>query len=181
VFRALCLLKGARRLRRTDLEPLLRSPQAVVRRNALWASDAVQGEAVQVPDDLLHDPDPQVRNYAFGRWGVGNPERVAILADLLWRETDVVSVNYMVNTLGNMGDRAAVPVLIEMSWHADAFVRQDAAHALGKLRDWRAIPALMALLPDHTRPRRQDEHGTVSNSYTVAQVARTALEQLQKL
>jgi HEAT repeat protein len=43
VFRALCLLKDAGRLRRADVEPLFRSPDPVVRRNALWASDAVQG------------------------------------------------------------------------------------------------------------------------------------------
>jgi HEAT repeat protein len=179
VFRALCLLKDAGLLRRADVEPLFRSPEAVVRRNALWASDAIRGEAVEVSDDLLRDPDQQVRNHAFARWGRENPAWVAILADLLRRETDVVSISCLVRTLGEIGDRTAVPVLIEMTRHADAFVRQDAARALGKLRDRRAIPALSALLSDHTRPHRRDEHGSVSNIYTVAQIARTALEEIQ--
>ncbi len=179
VFRALCLLKDAGRLRRADVEPLFRSPEALVRRNALWASDAIQGETVEVPDDLLHDPDEQVRNYARARWGRENPARVAVLSDLLRRETDVVSISSLVRTLGDSGDRAAVPVLIEMTRHADGFVRQDAAQALGRLRDRRAIPALSALLSDHTKPYRRTESGSLSTVYTVAQVARTALEEVQ--
>jgi HEAT repeat protein len=75
--------------------------------------------------------------------------------------------------------REAVPVLIEMTGHLDAFVRQDAARALGELGDRRAIPALSALLSDHTKPYRRTENGSVSNIHTVAQVARAALEQVQ--
>ncbi len=180
VFRALCLLKDAGRLRRADVEPLFRSTDAEVRRNALWASDAIQGEAVAVPDDLLRDPDPQVRNYALARWGRGNPGRVATLSEALRRETDLASIACLVRTLGDAGDRAAVPVLIETTRHSDAFARQDAARALGKLGDRRAIPALRALLSDHTKPYRRTEDGSVSNRYTVAQTARAALEQIEK-
>jgi HEAT repeat protein len=172
VYRALRLLKDAGRLRRTDVEPLFRSPDAAVRQNALYASDAIQGEAVEVPDDLLHDPDPYVRSMAFGRWGRHNPARVAVLSDFLRRETEHVPIGGLISTLGKSGDRAAVPVLIEMTRHADAEVRQDAARALGKLGDRRAIPALSALLSDQTKP--------VSNVYTVAEVARTALEQMRE-
>jgi HEAT repeat protein len=133
-----------------------------------------------VPDELLRDPDPQVRNYARARWGRGDPARVAVLSDLLRQETDVVAISSMVRTLGDSGDRAAVPVLIELTRHADAFVRQDAARALGTLRDRRAIPALSALLADHTQPYRRTESGSMSNVYTVAQVARTALDEIQR-
>jgi HEAT repeat protein len=179
IFRALCLLKDAGRLRRADVEPLFRSPEALVRRNSLWASDAIGGEAVEVPDELLHDPDQQVRNYARARWGKDNPARVTVLSELLRLETDVTAISSLIGTLGHSGDREAVPVLIEMTRHADAFVRQDAARALGKLKDRRAIPALSALLSDHTQPYRRTENGSVSNFYTVAQVARTALDEVQ--
>jgi hypothetical protein len=178
VFRALCLLKEAGRLHRDDVEPLFRSPETLIRRNALWASDAVRGEAVDVPDDLLHDPDSQVRIYARARWGRGNPARVAVLSDLLRRETDLTAISSLVRTLGDTGDPAAVPVLIELTRHTDAFVRQDAARALGKLRDRRAVPALSALLSDGTKPYRRTESGSVSNAYTVSQVARTALDEI---
>ena len=127
VFRALCLLKDAGWLRRADVEPLFRSPDKVVRRNALWASGTIQDESVEIPDSLLHDPDQQVRHYAIIAWGRVNPDRAAVLFDLLQEETDLNSISCLIGTLGKIGDRAAVPVLIEMTRHADAFVRQDAA------------------------------------------------------
>jgi HEAT repeat protein len=133
-----------------------------------------------VPDDLLHDPEQQVRIYARARWGKGNPARVAVLSDLLRRETDLVAISSLVRTLGDSGDPVAVPVLIELTRYADAFVRQDAARALGKLRDRRAIPALSALLADGTKPYRRTESGSVSNAYTVGQLARTALDEIQR-
>jgi HEAT repeat protein len=180
VFRALCLLKGAGLLQRAGVEPLFWSPDTLIRRHALWASDAVRGKAVEVPDDLLGDPDQQVRIFARARWGRGNPARVAVLSDLLRRETDLVAISSLVRTLGDSGDPAAEPTLIEMTQHADAFVRQDAAWALGKLRDRRAIPALTILLSDRTKPHRRTESGSVSNATTVAQLARTALDEIQK-
>jgi HEAT repeat protein len=179
VFRSLCLLKDAGHLCRDDVEPLFRSSDPLVRRNALWASDAVKGEVVQVPNDLLRDPDQQVRNNARARWGRESPKRVAVLSDLLRQESDLVSISSLVSTLGESDDREAVPVLIEMTRHADAFVRQDAARALGKLKDQRAIPALSALLADQTKPYRRTDGGAVSNIYTVGQVARTAMDEIQ--
>jgi HEAT repeat protein len=180
IFRALCLLRDAGRLRREDVEPLFRSADPLVRRNALWASDAIRGEPAEVPEELLRDPDRAVRNYAIGRWGRGMPGRVAVLAELLRGEADLAVVSCLVKVLGDLGDPAAVPALMEMTRHPDAFVRQDAARSMGKLGDRRAIPALTALLSDETRPYRRTEHGSTSNIYTVAQVARTALEQIQK-
>jgi HEAT repeat protein len=180
VFEALCLLKDARRLRAADVEPLFRSPDPAVRRKALWASDAIQGEGVAIPEDLLRDPDAHVRNYAIGRWGRGDPRRVAVLVEMLRAEANLDVLACLVKTLGEIGDAEGVPALIEMTGHADAFLRQDAARALGKLADRRAIPALMALLSDRTKPYRRTEHGSSSNAYTVAEVARAALAQIAK-
>ena len=173
VFRALCLLKDARLLRRSDVEASLRSADPVVRRNALWASDAVIEGAGQVvvPDELFFDADKGVRREAvLSAGGRKDRSKTPALLDLLRRETEVELLSCLVSALGNIGDRTAAPALIEMTRHTDGFVRQDAARALGKLGDRRAIPALRALLSDHTKPVRTDERGLtrVSSSRSVA-------------
>jgi hypothetical protein len=52
VFRALCLLMDAGRLRPADVMPLLRSRDEIVRGHALWALSAIEGEVIEAPDDL---------------------------------------------------------------------------------------------------------------------------------
>jgi len=184
VFRALCLLKDARLLRRADLEPLFRSRAASTRRNAVWAAEAVADGAASevIPTVLFNDPDPQVRSMAIraAKTPADRPKLPVLLASLR-RETDPEVLCALVDSLGNLGNRDAAVALIEMTKHADAFVRQYAARALGKLRDRRAVSALEALLSDDTTPARRDEAGRVhtTSAYTVADVARAALRDVE--
>jgi hypothetical protein len=45
---------------------------------------------------------------------------------------------------------------------------------------WASEMLAFGLLVDHTQPYRRTDHGSISNMYTVAQVARAALGQIQK-
>lgn len=180
IFRALCLLKGAGALHRSDLEPLLRSESPEARSSALWAAGSLPKEAgpVEVSDDLLHDPDPYVRRMAITRTAeLRDRRRAPALITMLQAETDPELACFLIRALGDLGDRAAVPVLIKMTRHPDGFVRQDAAQALGKLGDRRAGITLRGLLSDRSTPARKDERGftTMMSGKTVADAAREAL------
>jgi len=51
-------------------------------------------------------------------------------------------------TLGQVGDRSAVPALVEALGDSDGGVRREAAKALGFIKDRRAAPGLIAALGD---------------------------------
>ena len=99
---------------------------------------------------------------------------------MLEKETKAELVECLIKALGKLKDPRAVPVLMQMTTHADGFVRQNAARSLGKLGDKRAIPALNALLSDHVKPSRRNENDSVvmSSTFSVADVAREALKGL---
>jgi HEAT repeat protein len=67
----------------------------------------------------------------LGVGGRRDSDLVRVLLDQLRRETEVELLSCLVSALGNTGTREAVPALIEMTRHADGFVRQDTARALG--------------------------------------------------
>jgi len=178
VFYALCRLKDAGILRTSDLIPLYHSPDPKIRSDAAWASEAIKDESGVPPEILLHDPDIEVRRYAIlGQMGKEGRSRVPTLIAMVRKETDLDLVECLVSKLGNLGDRRAVPVLMEMAKHPDGFVRQGAAHALGMIRDTRAIACLQSLLLDNTKPSRRDERDGTGKSSTlsVADTARDAL------
>ena len=180
VFRALCLLKNARLLTPVDLDPLFRSPLARVRRDALWAIATLpEGpSSVAVPEDLLDDPDPDVRHFAILHFGNSGSRRlVGRLLDMLRREPDPDLAICLTTALGSVGGKDAMRALIEATRHPDGFVRQNAARWLTVFDDPDATEALRALLDDHETPERLDERGLLSRAtnQSVADVARIAL------
>lgn len=52
----------------------------------------------------------------------------------------------------HIGDAAAVPALIEALRDEDYFVRLGASEALGKMKDVSAVPVLITILRDNTKP-----------------------------
>jgi HEAT repeat protein len=115
VFYAMCRLKDAGLLVKLDLIPLFQSADPQVRSHAAWASSAVKDETCIPPEVLLHDPDSRVRRYAI---------------------------------LGQEGEegREKVPALIALLEHETSLELIDCIiRVLGKLKDRRAVPALIEL------------------------------------
>lgn len=180
VFRAMCLLKDAKLLRRPDIEMMLDAKNPRIRSNALWAADAViegQGK-VQISDEVLFDPSKEVRRFAVL---AATRDNLPSLLRLLDSETDVEILSCLLGVLTKLGDVAAVPAIVDRTTHDDGFVRQDAARALGALRDRRAIPALRQLLKDRVIPERRSEDGLgkMIGGQTVAATAREALANIE--
>jgi hypothetical protein len=68
------------------------------------------------------------------------------------------SLNYKAAwALGTVGDRQAIPALIESLAHEDALMRTSAIDALARLDAAEALPYLRSLLGDHTLPRAGDQ------------------------
>ncbi len=204
-FRALCVLKNAAALTPADLRPLLASPAADARRHGLWAAtppqfivasvdaethrrrveaaralaDGIADEAVR----LLADADASVRREAINVIR-GRPTAVAVplLLSRLADEADPQVLCIVVRALGGIADPSAVRPLLSLASHADAFVRLDVARAVGRLGDTAAVDALTRLAADSTKPERRDAAGrrVMSNFYTVGDVARTALAELNR-
>jgi HEAT repeat protein len=176
VFRAMCLLKDAKLLRKSDIETMLGSKDAIVRSRALWAADTVVEGAgqVRISDDHLFDPSKEVRRYAIL---AATRDNIPSLLRLIQEERDPAIISCILGALAKLGDASVVPAVIEFTSHSDGFVRQDAARALGKLKDPRGVEALRRLLADHSLPTRADENGLtrMTSGESVSKTAREAL------
>ncbi|HVO71060.1 MAG TPA: HEAT repeat domain-containing protein [Aggregatilineaceae bacterium] len=64
----------------------------------------------------------------------------------------------IIGILGEIGDRAAVPGLINISGDPNRFVRADAIKALGKIKDESAVDALINLLSDREIVEQLDNY-----------------------
>lgn len=185
VFQAMCSLQDAGLLDAHDIHVLLRSTDPAIRLDGLWAAQSLGADRkrVPIPDELFQDPAREVRRMAILTvGGLQDHSKVPLLLHLLTTETELELLSSVAGALGNMGDRRAVAPLMELTRHADGFVRQDAARALGRIGDPAAIPALQALLQDHSHPMRVDTEGLTkaTASRSVAQVAQMALDQIVK-
>ena len=78
----------------------------------------------------------------------------------------------LIECLGHIGDKRLVPRFIELLGHEDESVRRFAAHALGRLGDPRALPAL-------ERPADTDPHQYENGVYGVRKAAAEAIEKIQ--
>jgi len=131
---------------------------------------------------LLGDPDPEVRATALGalvRMGRATPEDAArALADpdprarrralelgaalpgadfaALLHDPDAAVVEAACFAVGEVGERRAVPALVEIATaHVDALCRESAVAALGAIGDEEGLPAILAALEDKPQIRRR--------------------------
>ncbi|MGB5974284.1 MAG: HEAT repeat domain-containing protein, partial [Nodosilinea sp.] len=118
----------------------------------------IEGEpltAEQAIANLRQTDDTGLRYYAawwLGRFRIAEPIVIEALVAALEDESDrAPDGGYPLRrnaarALGKLGDRAAVPALIQCLGCDDYYVRESAAQALESLGDRRAVPALRALL-----------------------------------
>lgn len=123
-------------------------------REAYGEADAPQLTVEQAIANLTHS-DTSLRYYAawwLGKFQVNLPAAVDALIAALTDEADRTELGgyplrrNAARALGKIGDRKAVPGLIECLDCSDFYVREAAAQALGMLGDPACIPALMQLL-----------------------------------
>jgi HEAT repeat protein len=83
-------------------------------------------------------------------------------------------VNYKAAwALGHVGDRRAIPALIDSLGAEDALMRTSAIDALAQLEAAEALPSLRALLNDHALPRAGDQ-------VTVSERAKAAIAVIER-
>lgn len=106
----------------------------------------------------LQGEDLGLRVYAawwLGRFRVDAPEAIDVLISALADEDDRTDVGgyplrrNAARALGKLGDRRAVPHLINALACSDFYVREAAAQSLEMLGDLSCIPTLLDLLQDH--------------------------------
>ena len=130
----------------------------------------------------LDDADLYVKTYAIQSLAtLKAKDAVAPCCALLRSDAPPLVLVNAIKALATIGDPAAVPALIEATRHENAFVRHDAAWALGEFADPRAIPALEALLADTTIPVERDESGLTSQTsiYSVSDHAQRSLAKIR--
>ncbi len=103
----------------------------------------------------LQGEDLGLRMYAawwLGRFRVDDPTAIAVLMAALNDEDDRTQIGgyplrrNAARALGKLGDKRAVPVLIEALACSDFYVREAAAQALETLGDLAGVPTLLKLL-----------------------------------
>lgn len=120
-------------------------------------ADAEEGNALTVEQAIanLQGPDLGLRFYAawwLGRFRVRDEAAIQALITALADEADQTEAGgyplrrNAARALGKLGDRRAVPVLIQTLGCSDYYVREAAAQALATLNDRACIPALLDLL-----------------------------------
>ena len=117
----------------------------------------------------LRGPDSGLRYYAawwLGRFRVSTSEAIGALVDSLEDEADRTSEGgyplrrNAARALGKLGDRRAVPGLIQCLDCEDFYVREAAVQSLAMLGDRSCIPILMSFL-EHSLEAAQPKTGGV--------------------
>ncbi|QYO67368.1 HEAT repeat domain-containing protein [Leptolyngbya sp. 7M] len=122
-------------------------------------TDAITSDSLTVEQAIanLQGEDLGLRVYAawwLGRFRVDEPLAIDILITALEDEADRTEAGgyplrrNAARALGKLGDRRAVPALIQALSCSDFYVREAAAQSLELLGDPSGIPALLALLQD---------------------------------
>ena len=176
-----------------DLEPWLSNEDMHARGNAAFIFASLGDDrGFQVIKAILEDrsikravfmtdstaylsPERQIREdryYAVHLFGdLKDPRAVPILVPLL-RDPDV---NWIVPwSLGEIGDKSAIPPLMETLGDNSSDMRVLAIYALEKLKAKEALPQLHALLDD-------DEKIHFDGDVTVAEAARAAMAKLEEI
>ena len=168
----------------SELERDVGDADAQIRQTAVYELGQLNNpSAIPLLINSLDDEDDFVRVYAIQSLSaLCAKDAVTRLCTILDSERNRTILSNAIKALVNIADLSAVPALIQATNDVNAFVRHDAAWALGELRDHRAIPSLESLLNDNTKPIQMDENGllTQSSIYRVCDHAKMALEKLGK-
>lgn len=168
----------------SQLECDLDSTDAQARQTAAYnLGQSHNAAAIPLLKNMLHDPDEFVRiNVIQALSALTAIDAVPNLCVLLATERNGRILSNLITALARIGDRSAVPALIQATNDPDAFVRYDSAWALGQLRDSRARSALKGLLADETYPLELDQYGLPkkSTSIRVCDQAQKSLNQLDE-
>ncbi len=98
-------------------------------------------EAYKANEDLA------VRQYIVKTIGwVGGEKTIEFLSGILKEEKESLLRRTAASSLGTLGDKAGVPILIEALKDNDEMVRLSAAVSVGLIEDTRALPALKEAL-----------------------------------
>lgn len=132
-----------------DPLPYLDHPEAEVRRLAVSVAAAAPdraGLADALARLLQSDPSPRVRGEAAETLGLVGAEAGDVLLAAT-ADPDPLVLEAVATALGELGDAAAVPWLIDVARaHADKLVREAAVASLGAIGDERAVPVLLELV-----------------------------------
>lgn len=186
---ALRKLDDAKLLTIADLLPRLHDPRDGVAEDAAYRFAGLAHRGI-APDQaatftaaaiaLLDHLRPRVSMYGLGVLAhVDAPE----LVERLWalaRGDEAILRFGACRALLRQDRAAGLAALVELTRHADPFVRQDAARMLGELGDARVKPALERLLDDEIKPFERTATGTRSNVYRVCDTARMAIEAIER-
>lgn len=189
---ALRKLDDAKVLTIADLLPRLLDPREGVAEDAAYRFAGLARRGIPPGEEatftaaaiaLLDHPRPRASMYGLGVLAhVDAPEQVERLRALARGDEPILRFGAC-RALLRQERAAGLDALVELTRHADPFVRQDAARMLGEvgeLGDARVRPALERLLDDETKPFERTATGTRSNAYRVCDTARTAIEALER-
>lgn len=148
-----------------ELIAKLRHPNEAMRRyaaSALGETRAIGKDARGIPAlvDALQDPNRDVgRAAAESLIKIGPLAVPALIQTLEARGNDRrlsdIARQFAARVLGKIGDRRAVPALMEALQAPSKYVRHYAAWALGTLADRQAVPALMTALRNEDQDLRR--------------------------
>ena len=130
------------------------SPAAVCAAVLVWCSAGVAGCSDNTDQYLsdLKSPNPMVRLSAATQARKSTDPRIVAALGPAVADSSATIRARAVESLGIIGDKGAVPLLIRALRDDDQAVRRKAVEALGKLKDASATQPLLRLLKDQERP-----------------------------
>ncbi|WP_437502059.1 HEAT repeat domain-containing protein [Sorangium sp. So ce1099] len=182
---ALRALDEAKVMTLADLEPRLLDTRGAVALHAGWRFAALAGRGVPPAEApafvaaataMLDHAEPRVAMYGLQVLAhVDAPELVERLRAFALGEHPFQRMSAC-RALIRQDRAAGLGALVELTRHADPFMRQHAARMLGELGDARVRPALERLLDDETLPAAAH---TIS-TYRVCDTGRMAIEAIDR-
>jgi HEAT repeat protein len=120
-----------------------------------WILQIIGNPTIDVALKLLHDKNMHYRRAALMVLGDVNDERVLIpVLSILQNDKENKVRSRAAYTLGKVGNKDAVPSLIEALSDKDVTIRYKAATSLGELKDERAVnPLIYALFDENINVR----------------------------
>lgn len=138
----------------------LQAADSAVRRRAIRALGGLNlGEARQLIEEALGDPDPLIRKAAVAQLGSsGAPEAAAALLDRWGLEEDEETAEAILQAAADLDPAAAVPSLVEALAAEDPHLRRLATDLLSQAGDAAIFPLVEAF---SAQPARVDFDGTL--------------------